>query len=126
MRKSLDSSEQITMSEDPETRVRDFVTRELGVSRACITSAARLSHDLGCDGEDARELLRQFAVQFSVDLSGFELSRHFGPEAAFNPLLYLYWRLRRPERLRFVPLTVGDLVEAVRTGALRHPVRAAV
>jgi hypothetical protein len=114
------------MSEDPESRVREFVTRELDVSPARITSTTRLGHDLGCDGEDARELLTQFAVQFSVDLSGFEPSRHFGPEAAFNPLLYLYWRLRRPERLRFVPLTVGDLVEAVRAGVLRNPVRAAV
>jgi len=114
------------MIDDLEPQVREFVARELGVNQARITATTRLNHDLGCDGDDARELLEQFAGQFSVDLSGFELGRHFGPEAAFNPVLYVYWRLRRPERLRFVPLTVGDLVEAVRAGALRNPMRAAV
>jgi len=85
-----------------------------------------VGHDLGCDGDDARDLLDRFATEFLVDLSDFTFDRHFGLEAAFNPLLYVYLRLRRSARLRFVPLTVGDLIEAAHAKALRNPARAAV
>jgi hypothetical protein len=114
------------MTDDLETRVREFLARQLSVAPPRLTAGTRLGHDLGCDGDDARQLLDRFATEFCVDRSGFAFDHHFGLEAAFNPLLYLYCRLWRPERVRFVPLTVGDLVEAVQAGALRNPVRAAV
>jgi len=37
---------------------------------------------------------------------------YFGPEAAFNPFTYLYRRLFKPNELKFLPLTIQDLVEA--------------
>ena len=58
------------MTTDLEMQVHELLARELGVNRAHLTPATRLAHDLGCDGDDARELLEQFARQFSVTSPG--------------------------------------------------------
>jgi hypothetical protein len=103
-----------------------FVADELGVATARLAPATRLFHDLGCDGDDAYELFHNFRNRFEVDLTGFRLSDHFGPEAAFNPFLYLYWRIFTPQKLRFVPVTVGDLISAAETKKWPAISRAAV
>jgi hypothetical protein len=61
-----------------------------------------------------------------VSLIGFSFDQHFGSEAAYNPLVYLYLWLRRPERLRKIPLMVSDLVAAAESKVLTSPERAAV
>lgn len=79
----------------------------------------RLSEDtdifkLGMDGDDAREFMEVFAKEFGVDMSEFEFSKHFGPEG-FNPVSFLYCLLFARERLRRLPITLGDLTEAAKT-----------
>jgi hypothetical protein len=44
---------------------------------------------MGIDGDDAVELIEEFSERFGVDMSGFVCSRYFGPEAAWNPLIFL-------------------------------------
>jgi hypothetical protein len=109
-----------------ETAVIALIAGECCVRSERLTPSTRILHDLGWDGDDAADLLRRFAQAFDVDASAFRFQRHFGPEAPFHPLSYLYLRLLRPERLRFVPLTVGDLVQAARSKRLENPDRAAV
>jgi acyl carrier protein len=54
-------------------RVRAFVAEELSVALATILPDTRLNHDLGCDGDDAVELLEAFGSRFGVDISGMLL-----------------------------------------------------
>ena len=108
------------MTDDVSERVVAFLASELGVRPSRLQPEIRLFHDLGCDGDDADELISRFAGQFAVDLTGFDFGSHFGPEAAFNPFVYLYLRLVDSERLRKKPLTVRQLMVAARTKKLRN------
>lgn len=55
------------------------------LTRKQITLATDIARDLGVDGDDAREFIRRFAGQFSVDLSEFDFSMYFGDER-FDPI----------------------------------------
>jgi hypothetical protein len=114
------------MADEIQERVVQFLAQEFAVRPARLAPETRLFHDLGCDGDDAAELLERFTAAFGARCDGFVFDWHFGPEAALNPFLYLYWRLWKPAELRKVPLTVADLVEAAQTGRLQSPARAAV
>ena len=46
-------------------------------------------YQMGIDGDDAVELIEEFSERFGVDMSGFVCSRYFGPEAAWNPLIFI-------------------------------------
>lgn len=67
------------------------------------------------DGDDASNLLTEFASRFHVDLTGFLFSRHFGPEAGWIPFYALYCLFTG--RGRTEPVTVGQLAEAAEGGA---------
>jgi hypothetical protein len=107
----------------PETlqAVREFVSVEIGVPAARIKPESRLLHDLGVDGDDAGDLLQHFSARFHVDISAFQFSRHFGPEAGWNPLYFIYRclfaRRREPDDL---PVTIQDLAEAAEAGVWRY------
>lgn len=111
-------AEGTTTPVDLEARVRAFVAKETGVGEARVSGSTRLVQDLRIDGTDGVELIDAFADTFWVNMTGFDYSDFFGPEAAFNPFLYLYWWLTgQLPSLR--TLTVNDLVEAARRGAWR-------
>ncbi len=92
--------------------IKDLIAEIAPVRREQLTSSTRLGHDLGVDGDDAAELMQAFAQRFQADLSEFEFELHFGPEAGFNPFIYLYWLIVKPHELKSVPITVEDLTEA--------------
>ena len=83
-------------------RVIDFVAVKTHQSYDSITEGSSF-YDMGIDGEDATELLEDFAESFEVDMSGFEPSAYYGPEAA--SILFIGKRPRKS-------LTVGLLVQA--------------
>ena len=93
-----------------EAELKALMARELGVSPDRICAMTSLLHDLGVDGFDAEEFIEKYAQYFTVDMAGFDVRRHFGPEAPFNPFLYLYWRLFSPAHLRVVPITFSHLL----------------
>ncbi len=93
-----------------------FVAQNCGVATQAVSRDTRLQVDLGVDGADAAELMEEFANRFRVDLSEFEFDRHFSPEAGFNPIVWLYYRLVKPQALRFESVSVHDLVDAARNG----------
>jgi acyl carrier protein len=98
--------------DDLERRVMAFLSKQLGVRPAKLRADARLMQDLGVDGDDGWELLNSFSREFDVDVSELQPTLHFGPEAPFNPFLFLQWWLEPGTRPRFVPITVADLVTA--------------
>jgi acyl carrier protein len=91
-----------------------LVAEQTGVSPSCITAATRIGEDLGVDGGDASDLFAAFASRFHVDLAGFEFSRHFGPEAGWNPFCGLYCLFTG--RGRTEPVTVGQLAKSAERG----------
>jgi len=81
----------------------------------------RLFQDLGVDGMDADNLLAKFRDEFNVDFTNFVFDKHFGPEAGWNPFLWLYWMLCEREKLnkncsaiKVVPITLLDLYQAAK------------
>jgi len=99
------------MSSDPGTLedVIRLVAAQTGTSPLSIGASTRLAEDLGVDRDDAYDLLTAFASRFHVDLTPFEFSRHFGPEAGWNPFSYLC-------RGRLDSVTVGQLASAAENG----------
>lgn len=61
---------------------------------------------LGIDGDDAAELMQEYADTFEVDMSGFKGSDYYGPEAAYLPLPW-----RKPPRHK---LTVDHLIHVAK------------
>ena len=99
--------------------VRSFVANQLGVPLSKVADESRLFHDLGCDGDDAIELLEAYCRTFRVDIREVDTNRYFGPEGTFIPFLWLLLKLFGSETLRRKPLTVADLIGGARTRLLR-------
>lgn len=59
--------------------------------------------------------MNAFAQKFGVDLAEFRPDRHFGPEAAWNPLSVL-WRALAGSDAKLVPITLADLEAAILSG----------
>jgi hypothetical protein len=106
-----------------ETAVIAFVAAELNEKEERLRLTTRLWHDLGVDGDDADEFMQAFAERFAVDLTGFEFERHFSDDGGLNPLAYLWTKWRNPSRLKRVPITLEDLVEAAHLKRWRTPER---
>lgn len=96
-----------------EPQLREFVACELRVAADRLLLETALQKNLGVDGEDGVEFMQSFAARFGVDISAFEPSRHFGPEAGFNPVLWAWWRATRPP---LEPITIERLQGAMRAG----------
>jgi acyl carrier protein len=111
-----------------EKRVRALVADMTGTRIERISLNTRISHDIGCDGDDAVELFEAFAKEFDVDLSGIKWERHFGPEGGnpfgcfFIVLVVLFGWSARGNKIvsKWIPgdagepVTIGDLVAAAR------------
>jgi hypothetical protein len=61
---------------------------------------------IGFDGDDALLFMSRFAEDFRVDMTDFEIRRHFGPEGLWLPSLWA----------KTVPITISDLVAAASAG----------
>lgn len=94
-----------------EVDVKAFVAMQASFNFEDLSLQTRLSEDLGVDGDDAVEFLEKFSEEFNVDLSSFPYNRHFTSEG-----LSLLWLLAPENKL--VPVTLQDLVDAVKAGKL--------
>ena len=97
-------------------RVLNFVAKETAFKADRISPQTRLFHDIRIDGMDGEEFLFEFSKEFDVDMSNLVIDRHFGPEAIFNPVLWVYWMIFERDKLnasctawKMVPITVLDL-----------------
>jgi len=91
--------------------VVDLIHRHRNEPRHKISLDTELGDDLLIDGDDARDLLVDFAKEFEVDIRNFDFDAYFGPEAGFNPFVWLYWKVTGKSHT-FKPLTVRALVIA--------------
>ena len=66
-------------------------------------------------GMDGYELMERFRERFAVDMSEFQFGLHFGLEGC-EPLTLLCRLVFDRAGLKYVPITVNDLVEAVERG----------
>lgn len=103
------------MNPDIYAEIVDFIHVELGIARERLHPELRLAQDLGVDGADGLEFVEDFARRFRVDLTGFEPTQYFGPEAAANPMPWLWWRIRNAWP-QFPSITLADLEVAARAG----------
>ena len=107
------------MESDLEDRVKGFVANETATDPARLNLETTLLADLGTDGADGWELIEAFGKEFEVDLSGFDASKHFGPEAGGNPFTLMYWFIQEVllhkdphEVWGLSAITIGDLIAA--------------
>jgi len=83
-----------------------IIRRNRGELRKTITPDTRLQKDLGIDGVDAEEILNEYFVLYSMDISDFIFTDYFGEEN-FN-LIGLLQTLFTAKKMK--PITVGHLV----------------
>src|SRR5262245_24136011 len=100
------------MNRDVSRELIEFVSTELRVAQARLLPTTRLHQDLGVDGADGIELMESFGRRFAVDLSAFDSDRYFGPEAGFNPFLWL-WSFVSGARTGRLAITLADLQAAL-------------
>jgi hypothetical protein len=117
------TGEGLVLADPLQEDLKQFLVERLGTRVERLALDSRLQHDLGVDGADGWELIDAFSRGFDVDLAGFQADLHFGPEAGCNPLAYMLLFLLQPQNLRFVPITVKDLVEAARSRRWQTPSR---
>jgi acyl carrier protein len=106
-----------------EDRVKRLVAAKMAVRMEQLTPTPRLQHDIGVDGADGWELMAEIGESFGVDLSEFQADLHFGPDGGGNPISALVVLLFRPKWARLIPITIGDLVAAARSGRWQTPHR---
>ena len=100
-------------TEIPET-VLQFVASHTGVPIGELSLESRLLQDLGVDGDDASELLCDFAAQARVDLSSLTFDDHFRGEPTLLSAV-APWRYKRLFYAK-KPITIRDLVHAAEQG----------
>jgi acyl carrier protein len=103
------------MSASLQVPLIEFVSTELGVNPARLLPNTRLNHDLGVDGDDGLEFMAAFSQHFGVDISSFEASKYFGPEAGGNLFVWLWWFVTCSWP-KFVPITLDDLQASILAG----------
>jgi hypothetical protein len=79
------------------------VAKSVGVPFERINPSSDIERDLGTTGDDADELIKEYAKEFGVDVSGMDLYRHFAPEV-WIPFHQLLFRRKRGYEMRSVPV----------------------
>lgn len=68
-----------------------------------------INHDLGCDGDDAAELMAELAETFSIEFVDYDAYRYFKPEG-YDLMKWRRAKARRGE----IPLTLAMLHHAIK------------
>lgn len=91
-------------------RLLSFVSSQTRTRRK-LSLATELLWDLGVDGDDATDFIAEFQREFEVDLSDFDLGRHFGPEGFNLDRAISAWFKGRKVK---APISIGLLYRAAR------------
>ena len=73
-----------------------------------ININSSIQDDLGVDGDDAGDLMREYSQKFRVDLSAFEFKKYFGDEPSILSIFSIH--------LGIEPIFVRDLIQFARLG----------
>jgi acyl carrier protein len=117
------------ITDEMDRQVIEFVAGRLGLRHDRVNVDTTLFGDLGVDGDDAVDFFQGFSEKFRVDLSQIDLSRYFSGEGCWPwqaPLLlfhaltelFTFKKSRKTpeERAGVTPITIGNLVAAVKVG----------
>ena len=105
----------LSASARPTVTVADitvFLAPKLGVPVARIEADSDICDDLGCDGDDFGEMMRDFATKFQVNLNGYQWHFHSGPEG--SSLFALFGLFSRS--VPHIPVTPLILADAANSG----------
>lgn len=109
--------------QDLYDQVVQIIIQETGCNEDTVKPEATLV-ELGVDGDDAEQLIQRFSDHFSIDMSDFRFSRHFGPEGySLTSLINLIYtsfvfRVKKctwEEAAGLRPIKVSDLVHIAKT-----------
>ncbi len=95
------------------TSVEQVILEYAGAQKEELFENALLEEDLGITGDDACELMEALVEEFKIDLSGFELEKHFLPEVGKSS----------DAEYGYYPVSVGHLLKVVRSGRWELPPR---
>jgi acyl carrier protein len=98
-------------------QVVDFLSKYLNKPKKNIHLENSLFHDFGVDGDDAVELIQEYASQFNVSLEGFNISEFFGPEIS-SPIQMIIEIFTKNSFRNTPKLTVEDLINGAIQGRL--------
>ena len=90
------------------------VARKAGIATEQVSLNSRLVQDLYIDGDDAMDLILEISRSCLIDVSEFNASTYFKSEPSLLSLLPFLPSQKRNRLEQKRPLTVGELVEAVR------------
>ena len=92
--------------------VINFIISETSVGVEEVKLNSRLLEDLGVDGEDAEELIKNFSTKFNVNIDSFIFSSYFNPEYPFYVALFS-WKKKHLKTFKVI-----DLINSVSIGKL--------
>ncbi|MGD9859229.1 DUF1493 family protein [Marinobacterium iners] len=98
-------------------RIILFLSKSLSVKEEDINLGSRIFHDLGVDGDDAKELMDNYANEFNVSLDGFNFNQCFGPENSISMIELFLSFFKRIDQENIKELRVEDLIDAAESGS---------
>jgi len=98
-------------SENRFLELTSFVREQVREFKMPITRETLIEDDLGVTGDEASELIHNFSVRYSVDISKFDFKKYFNDE----PSVFLSPR-------KIAPFRVGFLEKAILAGRLDEEV----
>jgi len=103
-------------------RLKKFIIRETFVNDVEITSNTIIETEFGVTGDDADNFIIAFSKEFNVDVSNFEIAKHFKGEGDTTLIsIFNFFKGKKTEE-KYLALTVGDLERAVIAGKLDETV----
>jgi len=103
-----------------QDEVVEFIAEYTGVCSSKITPSTLINDELGVDGEDGIELLREFSDKFEVDITSVN-ETYFGPEGFplsifIWPFLLILNKLGWEQKIfnDITPLPVDRLIESAK------------
>ena len=103
-------------------KLKAFIIRETFVNDLEITPNTIIETEFGVTGDDADNFIIAFSKEFNIDVSNFEIAKHFKGEGDTTLInLFNFFKGKKTEE-KYVALTVGDLERAILAGKLDETV----
>lgn len=98
--------------EDPAMQqLLQLLHEEIGLPKhKTLRLQTSINFDLGCDGNEAKQLMEALEQDFAVDLGDYDAYRYFHP-----PVFDVFLKHRAKGRGEKIPLTIGMLYLAIKT-----------
>ncbi len=103
-------------------KLKEFIKRQTFVNDVEITSNTIIETEFGVTGDDAVDFIYAFRKEFNIDVSNFDISKHFKGEGDGTLLTIFNFLRGKNIEESYTPLTVGHLLKAISSGKLDETV----